>query len=753
MFKNMKIGVKLISGFLLVAAIVVTVGVIGLTRAQQLRGNIEEIGLVRLPSIESLFGTEIGLEELMIAQRTLLSEQLDFESRSNYMEDFNKAREEYRETWDYFLTLPATAEEDRLSREFETQLEEWTGLNNQWLELNREFEAAGILDPGALVANIQKFRGDHYAVELDVAQLLLVGEQFEGGDDPTACNFGRWLFGFTTDNPELQAMLRNMREPHNRFHKAVGDIRTEVRAGNQAAAMDLFRNTMLPASEEVFVEFDKMIALAEEADAMRSEINQMVTGPIATEAYRAMDVLNELIHINEGIADTAVTEATVAAGNAVIVIMIGMIVGTLFAIIFGVILARAITVPLAGGVNFSEEIARGDLNAALDIDQKDEIGQLADAMRNMQKSLQYKANVVQHFAEGDLTVDIQKASEQDGLGASLITMKESLNSLLGQIAESVEQIADGSDQVSQASQSLSQGATEQAGSLEEITSSINEINSQSQTNTKSSEEANALSKQASTNANAGNEQMKLLTETMQNINSSAEEINKIVKIIDDISFQINLLALNANVEAARAGKYGKGFAVVAEEVRTLANRSGDSVKETSASVEAANKNIQMGTDLVEKTSKQLEDIVKGADNVAQFLDEITQASKEQTQGIDQITEGLDQIDQVTQGNTASAEETASAAEELASQAQQLRAMVAQFKLENERGKTKRIEAPKKHFSPDYAQSEQSGKEDPQKAPAGADARGTSKAVSDETGITTKNPSEVINLDDDDFDRF
>jgi methyl-accepting chemotaxis protein len=168
---------------------------------------------------------------------------------------------------------------------------------------------------------------------------------------------------------------------------------------------------------------------------------------------------------------------------------------------------------------------------------------------------------------------------------------------------------------------------------------------------------------------------------MGRINKSAGEIKKVVKVIDDIAFQINLLALNANVEAARAGKFGKGFAVVADEVRNLAVKSAESVKETTRMVEDAIHAIEQGSTAAGETGKQLEAITAGAGKVADLLGEIALASKEQAQAIEQVNSGIEQIEQVTQANTASAEESAAAAEELASQAQQLRGMVARFKLD------------------------------------------------------------------------
>ncbi|MFP4268714.1 MAG: methyl-accepting chemotaxis protein, partial [Spirochaetaceae bacterium] len=391
--------------------------------------------------------------------------------------------------------------------------------------------------------------------------------------------------------------------------------------------------------------------------------------------------------------------------------------------------------------DIAERIAIGDL----DIQIKDEnIRGVYLSVKEMVDSLRYKASVVEQVANKDLSVEIDVASDRDVLGKSLLTMKESLNELLGQVNSSVEQVTSGADQVSQASQNLSQGATEQASSLEEITSSTNEINSQSKQNAENATEAHGIAKQATEDAEKGNIQMQQLSESMEKINASSDEINKVVKVIDDIAFQINLLALNANVEAARAGKYGKGFAVVADEVRNLAVKSTDSVKETTRMVEDTVTNIKEGTEAAEATNKQLTSIVEGSGKVANFLEEIAQASREQAQAIEQITEGLDQIDQATQASTASAEESASASEELAGQAQQLRSMVAQFKLDQRySGGGRQLLA---------QQTQQAGRQTGNSSTSGSYGSGrrdgSSQEQKSETGITPVKAEEQISLDDD-----
>jgi methyl-accepting chemotaxis protein len=424
----------------------------------------------------------------------------------------------------------------------------------------------------------------------------------------------------------------------------------------------------------------------------------------------------------------ATVESFEATGSLLLAIIISLIVLTIIVALVSYFIIRVRILRQIGGeptliAEMAQQIADGDMDVKFTDTGKKDTGIYA-AFKNMVTAMIVKTEVIESFAKGDFTVAVESNSNRDRLGQSLEQMSGSLNDILGQVRSAVTQVTSGSNQISQSSMALSQGASEQASSLEEVSSSLAEISSQSTQNAESATEANALAKTATENATTGNQQMQELLAAMERINGSQDEIKKVVKVIDDIAFQINLLALNANVEAARAGKYGKGFAVVADEVRNLAVRSANAVKETTQMVEDSTKNIDDGTQSAQATAAQLEEIVQGSSKVAEFLGEITVASREQAQGVQQIDSGLEQIDQVTQANTASAEESASASEELASQAQELQSMIAQFKL---------IEADNRYAAPSRAVQ--------------LVASGNGKAEKAEK------PSDVINLDGDNFGEF
>jgi methyl-accepting chemotaxis protein len=239
------------------------------------------------------------------------------------------------------------------------------------------------------------------------------------------------------------------------------------------------------------------------------------------------------------------------------------------------------------------------------------------------------------------------------------------------LAEGAEQITSASSQVASSSQTLAQGASEQASSLEETSSSSEEITSMTRKNAENSQAAAAVMAEVDQRVTDGNRTLEEMVQSMQEITGSSDKISKIIKVIDEIAFQTNILALNAAVEAARAGEAGMGFAVVADEVRSLAQRSAQAAKDTSALIEESIAKSNEGSQRLEHVAQVIHAITESAAKVKTLVDEVNLGSQEQARGIEQISKSIAEMDRVTQANAASAEQSASASEEMSAQSEAL----------------------------------------------------------------------------------
>jgi methyl-accepting chemotaxis protein len=259
------------------------------------------------------------------------------------------------------------------------------------------------------------------------------------------------------------------------------------------------------------------------------------------------------------------------------------------------------------------------------------------------------------------------------LSRSLIRPLKNTISAVDSISREVHTV---SQQASLSSSDLAQGASEQAASLEESSSSLEEMAAITVENAEKLKLAESLmveSCQVSVNAT---DLMVALVRAMDEISKASDDTFKITKNIDEIAFQTNLLALNAAVEAARAGESGRGFAVVAAEVRNLAGRAADAVRQTTHLIESTSKSVRTGAELVDRTQDAFVKMAQFAGRVSELVNEIAAASGQQSAGIEQINRAVAEMNRGVQMNAAGSEESASAAQSLTSLAQTMRSLVA-----------------------------------------------------------------------------
>jgi methyl-accepting chemotaxis protein len=350
------------------------------------------------------------------------------------------------------------------------------------------------------------------------------------------------------------------------------------------------------------------------------------------------------------------------------------------ALVLGFLTVRSIARPVRRMTDALVRMAAGDLSHEVQHRSQDEIGRMADALRTSLVHQRERVATARAIADGDLSVVVTLASDEDELGQALSSMVEALREVVGQLHAVSRELDDGIRQLASASGELSQGASDQAASLEEIGATLSEIGAKTRDAAQLSSDAEVSTRSAQGVTVQGVTAMTATREAMTAIDRSSAEVGKIIKVIDDIAFQTNLLALNAAVEAARAGCHGKGFAVVADEVRNLAGRSAKAAKETSDLIKASSGQIKQGNKVVAEAVSALESIGKGVGTVAGMMGSIASAGREQDLAVQQVNQGLRLIDQVTQRNAAQAEETASAAKDLERLSLGLRELADRFRL-------------------------------------------------------------------------
>lgn len=402
-------------------------------------------------------------------------------------------------------------------------------------------------------------------------------------------------------------------------------------------------------------------------------------------------------------------EAQAGARQATLTIIGGTLAAFVILGVAGILITRNIANPLKDITAMAQRIAVGDLSATLSIGPRDdEVGVLAQNFTRMSASLNGMAGVAGKIAAGDLSVAVQPQSDKDVLGTAFAAMVGNLQRLTADLAEGVNVLGSSANEISASTSQLAASASESAAAVSETTTTVEEVRQTAQV---ASQKAKAVSdsaqkaaqisqsgRKSTEDVGAGmdriRQQMEAIAASMARLSEQSQTIGLIIATVEDLAAQSNLLAVNAAIEAAKAGEHGKGFGVVAQEVKSLAEQSrqatnqvrtvlSDIQKATTTAVmatEQGSKAVEAGARQTVVAGESIQALAGSVTEAAQAATQIAASSQQQLVGVDQVATAMESIKQASTQNVASAKQLEVAARNLSELGQRLRQMVAQYKL-------------------------------------------------------------------------
>ncbi len=437
------VGKRLGLTFAVLCMVVAILGGVGYFTAIRAVSALKEAGHVRLPAMEATLVMAEKIQDIRGSLRTLAVSGLDPAVRQRQYDNIAKTREDYQAALKSYESLPKTSEEAEVWKQFKAAFEAWNVETNKALDMARRFDALGIADPDELKTKITMFRMDHFNVEAKVLELILTGKDFQGGDDHTACRFGKWISNFSTDNQELKNILTLIKEPHRQFHETVHQIKEMTLSGRTEEARLLAENHFRAARQIVFKHFEEIDRIADEAHAIMAALEEQLLGPVTEKQRIAMPLLEKVVAINREVGKGVAEESITFAARMKVFMTSVALIGLLFAIVLGAVVTRGINAVLRKSSEELGESAEQVASASGQVASASQ--QLAEGASQQAAGIEETSSAVEEMASMTRQ-NADNAAQADGLMKQAAKAAEQAKTSMAELLGSMEEITRSSEQ-------------------------------------------------------------------------------------------------------------------------------------------------------------------------------------------------------------------------------------------------------------------------------------------------------------------
>ncbi len=596
MLQNMKLGTKLMLGFFAVAVITLVLGIVGYYGAVKGEKSVVEIGGVRLPSIDSLLSIKTEAERIRGTMRTLAISGLSNELRERQYHNLDVSRQTYEAAWKVYEPLSKTPEETEEWKAFVTAWTAWLSENNKYIEIMRQWDKLGMGDPMLLGRQVEGFAKDHYRLVQRVLTLMNRNDVFDGGDDHTTCNAGKWLAGFKTDNPALAAEVKAIYAPHQKFHETVKKIKEAH--GKTDAMQTLYTAEMIPAMQTVFQHFENMTRIIDEGVALSEQAKAQLLGPVTTTMRTALDRLDKIVEISQTVAVKEVSKANTQAGFFKAFSAGAAIAGVILAMALGLLIARGITKILTRITHGMSEGADQVASAS---------GQVSSSSQSMAEGASQQAASIEETSASmeemsSMTKrNAENAGNADGLMKDANQVVKTANASMGQLTQSMQEISRASEETSKIIKTIDEIAFQT--NLLALNAAV-EAARAGEAGAGFAVVADEVRNLAMRAANAAKDTAQLIEGTVKKVN----EGSKLVSSTNEAFMKV----------AQSAGKVGTLVAEIAQASKEQSN----GIDQVNIAISEMDKVVQQNAANAEESASAAEEMSAQAEQLKEYVDEL-----------------------------------------------------------------------------------------------------------------------------------